>query len=184
LFRPPSEVDPHAVAVTVGVAAVDACRLLGASDVGLKWPNDLIVGDRKMGGMLAESVVRGDRVQAVVVGIGINVKAVELSTEVAETATSLESAGGDADRERLLAAMVPEVQQRYRRLVEGDTVDLRAAWRQRLDTLGRRVRLELDDEVLEGTAVDVDQDGALLVDIDGTIRRVTAADVVHLRPAG
>ena len=60
LFRPPSDVDPHAVAVAVGVAAVDACRSMGASDVGLKWPNDLVVGDRKMGGMLAESVVRGD----------------------------------------------------------------------------------------------------------------------------
>ncbi|MFA9566474.1 MAG: bifunctional biotin--[acetyl-CoA-carboxylase] synthetase/biotin operon repressor, partial [Acidimicrobiales bacterium] len=49
---------------------------------------------------------------------------------------------------------------------------------------GRRVRLELDDEVLEGTAVDVGQDGALLVDVDGAIRRVTVGDVVHLRPAG
>jgi BirA family biotin operon repressor/biotin-[acetyl-CoA-carboxylase] ligase len=184
LFRPPSPVDPNAVAVAVGVAAVDACRALGASGAGLKWPNDLVVADHKLGGMLAESVVRGDRVEAVVVGIGINVAAVELSADVAATATSLEAAGGQADRDGLLVAMVPEVQRRYGQLVDGDEAGLRDAWRRRLDTLGRQVRLELDDEVFEGTAVDVDPDGALLVDSEGATRRVTVADVVHLRPAG
>ena len=182
LFRPSSPVDPNAIAVAVGVAAVDACRALGASDTGLKWPNDLVVADRKMGGMLAESVVRGDRVEAVVVGIGFNVAAVELSPDVAATATSLEVAGGRADRDELLALMVPEVQRRYGQVVDGDEVGLRDAWRRRLDTLGRRVRLELDDGAFEGTAVDVDTDGALLVETDGATRRVTVADVIHLRP--
>lgn len=183
LFRPPPSVPATAVAVAVGVAAADACRALGVVRTGLKWPNDLVVADRKMGGMLAESVVRGDRVDAVVVGIGINVVAVELSPDVAAGSTSLEREGGRADRDELLAVMAGEVERRYGGLVGGGVAPLMEAWRRRLDTLGRRVRLELDDGVFEGTAVDVDADGALVVDTDRGPRRVTVADVVHLRRA-
>jgi BirA family biotin operon repressor/biotin-[acetyl-CoA-carboxylase] ligase len=170
--------------MAVGVAAADACRALGASHTGLKWPNDLVAVDRKMGGMLAESVIRGDRVEAVVVGIGINVAAVELSPEVAATSTSLQAEGGRGDRDAVLAAMLSEVQRRYDQLVDGAAGSLLDAWRGRLDTLGRRVRLELDDEAFEGTAVDVESDGTLLVETGHGVRRVTVADVVHLRPAG
>jgi BirA family biotin operon repressor/biotin-[acetyl-CoA-carboxylase] ligase len=183
LFRPPPSVSPVAVSIAVGVAATDACRALGAGRTGLKWPNDLMAGDRKMGGMLAESVVRGHGVDAIVVGIGINVAAVQRSPEVAATSTSLEREGGRPDRDGLLAAMVAEVEQRYGRLVDGGMAELLEAWRRRLDTLGRRVRLELDDETFEGTAVDVEDDGTLRVDTDRGTRRITVADVVHLRPA-
>ncbi len=184
LFRPPVSVPPATVSMAVGVAAADACRTLGAGRTGLKWPNDLVVGDRKMGGMLAESTVRGDRVDAVVVGIGINVASVELSPEVAAGSTSLGAEGGRPDRDELLAAMVVEVERRYERLVDGGVDDLVGAWRRRLDTLGRRVRLELDAEAVEGVAVDVDATGALVVDTERGRRRVTVADVVHLRPPG
>ena len=183
LFRPPPSIPATAVAVAVGVAAADACRALGAVRTGLKWPNDLVVADRKMGGMLAESVVRGDRVDAVVVGIGINVVAVELSPDVAAGSTSLEREGGRADRDELLAVMAGEVERCYGGLVDGGVAPLTEAWRRRLDTLGRRVRLELDDGAFEGTAVDVDADGALVVDTDRGPRRVTVADLVHLRRA-
>ena len=183
LFRPPPSVPPAAVSIAVGVAATDACRALGAGRTGLKWPNDLMVGDRKMGGMLAESVVRGHEVDAVVVGIGINVAAVQRSPEVAATSTSLEREGGRPDRDGLLAAMIAEVEHRYGLLVHDGAAELLEAWRRRLDTLGRPVRVELDDETFEGIAVDVEDDGTLRVDTGRGTRRVTVADVVHLRSA-
>ncbi len=183
LFAPPAAVPAAAVTAVVGIAAADACRALGAPDVSLKWPNDLVVSDRKMAGMLAESVIRGSEVETLVVGIGVNVSEAALPPEIAAASTSLEAAGGRPDRDQLLSAMVDRVDHWYGRLLGGGTPSIREAWRDRSSTPGRMVRIELDDETFAGRAVDIDDDFALVVDVDGKNRTVTVADIVHLRPA-
>jgi BirA family biotin operon repressor/biotin-[acetyl-CoA-carboxylase] ligase len=173
LLRPDLDVDDrHLVVVAAAVAMVEAVAARTGVEAGLKWPNDLLVGDRKLAGILAEA--EGD---AVVVGIGVNVDWPEVPPELEGIATACNLEGGrPTTREELLATFLG----RYERHL-ADLDGARRAYRERLATLGRTVRVELASGTFVGTAVDVDDHGHLLVDVDGRIEAVTAGDVVHLR---
>ena len=172
-----------------GLAVAEAVTAVTGVPASLKWPNDVLAGDAKLCGILAES--SGG---AVVVGVGLNV-----STEPAELtrllagpgalpAISLRAAGATAlDREPLLLAILAAVERWYQgwQNVRGDpeSSGLRAAYTGRSATIGRIVRAELPGgKVLSGPAVGVDPDGRLLVRVpSGAEVAVAAGDVVHLR---
>jgi BirA family biotin operon repressor/biotin-[acetyl-CoA-carboxylase] ligase len=143
------------VVFAAGVAAAEACR----RGVLLKWPNDLILDDRKLGGILAEI-----RNQRALVGIGIN-----LSWAPKDAAKLSE------DRDALLERLLPLVA----KWSEAEPEAVIQRWRELSWTLGQTVRVELGGEVIEGLAEDLAADGALLV--GG--RRVIAGDVTRVRPA-
>ncbi|HET9691024.1 MAG TPA: biotin--[acetyl-CoA-carboxylase] ligase [Acidimicrobiales bacterium] len=159
----------HLVTAAVALAAADACADLAGVAAELKWPNDLLVGDRKLAGVLAEAVAG-----AVVVGIGVNLSAGPPG------AAHLGEGGAAADRDALLSALLTGLE---RRLAAGwDAVA--TEHRARCGTVGRRVRVELADRTITGVARAVDPDGRLVVAADdGTEVAVTAGDVVHLRGA-
>ncbi len=154
-----------------GLAVADALREQAEVDAVLKWPNDVLVAERKLCGVLAEV----PEVGAAVLGIGLNVttRADELPHD---GATSLQLAGATTtDRDTLLRAVLRALTR-----VLADVDGSREAYRARCSTLGRRVRVELPgDAVAEGVAEAVDDDGRLVV--DGTA--YGAGDVVHLCPA-
>ncbi len=182
-----------------GVSVASAVRAVASVDARLKWPNDVLAGPAKLGGILAEAV--GD---AVVVGIGLNV-----STEPGElppprpapdgalTATSLRvlAAAGPAAagrvesgyREQLLTEILAAFEHWYQawRQAAGDPdrCGLRAEYTRLCATIGRRVRVEQPGgQLLSGLAVGVDPDGRLLVCVSsGAEVPVAAGDVVHLR---
>lgn len=159
----------------VGVAAVEAVRRISEVDAVLKWPNDVLVGGRKLGGILVEA-----HDGAVVAGVGLNVSLREDELPV-PTATSLILAGAkNADRDPLLRALLRRLADWYRRWREAGPVEsgLRETYLLHCATLGREVRLDLPgDRSVTGTAEDIDPDGRIVV--DGT--PYAAADVVHLR---
>jgi BirA family biotin operon repressor/biotin-[acetyl-CoA-carboxylase] ligase len=171
----------HRCTQAVAVAAARACESVAGVRPSVKWPNDLLVEGRKLAGVLAESVLGADgAVEAVVVGIGCNVTAAALPAEVAATATSLEAASGGVAVEpaRLLDALLGS-------LASLDLDEVAVEYRQRLATLGTRVRVERPAGDLVGTAVDVRSSGVLVVRDDaGREHDVVAGDVTHLRPAG
>jgi BirA family biotin operon repressor/biotin-[acetyl-CoA-carboxylase] ligase len=147
---------------------------------GLKWPNDLVAGDGKLGGVLAETTVAGGMVDAVVVGIGINLRAEDLPAG----AVALEELADRPFEGGVLLVTFLRNLDRWWGLV-GDgaaTGDLVAAAREASATLGRDVRVELAAGAVEGRAEDVDDDGHLVV-VDAAGRRhvVAAGDVTHLR---
>ena len=170
-----------------GVAVAAAVRDVAAVDAQLKWPNDVLVGPAKLGGILADAA--GD---AVVIGIGLNV-----STGPAELpppgpgalpATSLRLQGSpDLDRDRLLAGILAGLERRYRTwsqvLGDSERSGLRAEYTGLCATLGRRVRVELPGgRLLDGLAAGLDADGRLLVSMPpGADLPVAAGDIVHLR---
>lgn len=186
LLRP--AVDPalvHLVTMVGGLATADAVFLGAGFSPSLKWPNDLVVGDRKLAGMLSEADLRGGDVQAVVVGIGLNVEWHELPEEIEATATACNLVAGRAvDRADLLVRLLERLDARYGHLGEpGGPEATVGEYRQRCSTLGRRVRVERPDGASEGLARDVDDLGRLVVEgDDGSTKPVAAADVVHLRP--
>ncbi|WP_406283134.1 biotin--[acetyl-CoA-carboxylase] ligase [Embleya sp. NBC_00896] len=166
-----------------GVAAASAVSRVSGVDVRLKWPNDLLVGERKVAGILAERAGAG-----VVVGLGLNVSLRQEELPV-PTATSLALAEAETiDRDPILRAVLRELEDWYTRwrLTGGDAraSGLLAVYTDLCATIGRRVRVELPaDQVLEGLATGIDDDGRLLVTGSNGPTAVGAGDVVHVRPA-
>jgi BirA family biotin operon repressor/biotin-[acetyl-CoA-carboxylase] ligase len=122
-----------------------------------------------------------------VVGVGINVRWPDPSDagELAETATALNWLGADVDRADLLVAFLRRLDARYGELVRsGSAAAVMVEWRRRSATLGRRVRIDIGPDDVEGTAVDVTDEGHLVVEtLEGDRRTFAVGDVVHLRPA-
>jgi BirA family biotin operon repressor/biotin-[acetyl-CoA-carboxylase] ligase len=166
-----------------GVALAEAVRRIGEVDAVLKWPNDLLIDERKCAGILAEALTDG----AVVVGIGLNVT-MERSELPRVDATSLALAGAACtDRDPLLRAVLRELASWYRRWreVAGDpeASGLRDAYRISCATLGTSISATLPGHaMLTGTASDVDGDGRLLVTHgDHEVTPLASGDIVHLR---
>ncbi|MFC6080805.1 biotin--[acetyl-CoA-carboxylase] ligase [Sphaerisporangium aureirubrum] len=171
------------VTLLVALAAASAVRRLAGVEVRLKWPNDLLVGELKLAGVLAERAEG-----AVVVGMGLNVsvRAEELPVP---TATSLVLSEAEcADRDPLLRAVLREVESHYRDWVaadgDADACGLRSAYLGMSATVGRDVRVELPGErVLRGVATGVDAAGHLVVRTGDGEQTLSVGDVVHVRPA-
>ena len=174
-----------------GVAVREAVARASGLEIGLKWPNDLVVADgeladRKLGGILCETVPGAS---AVVVGIGLNVTLRQSELPVPQ-ACSLALAGAEStDRDTLLRALLRSLGDWYARWSdaggEAEAAGLREAYLRGCVTIGREVRAELPgDRVVSGRARGVDSAGALLVaTADQREIAVGAGDVVHLRPA-
>ncbi|HWG26413.1 biotin--[acetyl-CoA-carboxylase] ligase [Actinospica sp.] len=192
LVRP--ELPPAAwtwLPLLAGISARDAVARACRLEIGLKWPNDLVVAagelaDRKLGGILCETVP-GEA--AVVVGIGVNVSLRQHELPVPQ-ACSLALAGAEStDRDPLLRALLRSFGDWYTRWSEAggdaDAAGLREAYLRACVTLGREVRAELPGErTVTGRASGVDRAGALLVTTaDQRETAIGAGDVVHLRPA-
>jgi BirA family transcriptional regulator, biotin operon repressor / biotin---[acetyl-CoA-carboxylase] ligase len=190
VLRPP--IAREAVWLTVAAAgvalagAVDAVAP-GAAPAGLKWPNDLELHGQKAAGLLAEANLDGDRLAAVLLGMGVNVTqgAGDLPPGVAGRATSVAlAAGAPVDRGELLAAWAGRFLDGYQDLCAGRPGRVLAAYRQRLVTVGRRVRADrVGADPVVGTAVDLTATGGLVVQTSSGARvEVLAGDVHHLRP--
>ncbi|HXC83707.1 MAG TPA: biotin--[acetyl-CoA-carboxylase] ligase [Trebonia sp.] len=187
LLRPVAVTAPRRgwLPLLTGVAVALAVRDASGVAATLKWPNDVLIGQRKLAGILAEQ--SGD---AVVVGIGVNVSTPSDGLPVSPAglrATSLLAEGADVSREAVLAGILRQLERWY--LAFRDDADpVRAGlldeYRALCATLGRSVRVELPGgRVLAGVAEDVDADGRLLVaPPDGTPPTpVSAGDVIHVR---
>lgn len=175
VLRPPLPPD-RAVLLTLlaGASMAVACAANGVGDVACKWPNDLLRGDAKVGGILAEAAVAGGRIEHVVLGVGINVAA---PPPTVEGAAGL----GGIEAEPLLAGFLGGI---------GEPIDPATFAERTLNryrplcaTIGRRVRATTTDgRAVEGTATDVGADGSLVVETPAGERvAVGFGEVLHLR---
>jgi BirA family biotin operon repressor/biotin-[acetyl-CoA-carboxylase] ligase len=180
LFRPTFDIEQlQLVVAAVALAArASLVRLCGLRP-DLKWPNDLMVGDTKLAGLLAE-VIDTDHGRAVVVGLGLNLT--NHPYPVASTSV-LEATGITLSARGLLDIVLEELEWRYRQMDSEEGRDgLHREYQRSLATLGQRVRVERTRDVLEGEARAVDQFGRLIVVVDGHDVVFSSGDVVHLRP--
>jgi len=170
--------------LVASLAVCDACRQAGV-DAGIKWPNDVLVGGRKVAGILTELAAEPDLVHWVVVGIGVNLNAGrdDFPEELRDQATSLAlERGQPVPRALFAAALLALLEQWLDRHAEEGFEAVRGAWRERSATLGREVRVDLDGGEIAGVAEDLDGSGALLVRSGSGLVRVVAGDVRILRP--
>jgi BirA family biotin operon repressor/biotin-[acetyl-CoA-carboxylase] ligase len=182
----------HSTTMAAAIACSDAFDEVAGFRPLLKWPNDIVVRNhgvvdaRKLGGLLAEAELSGEKVDAVVVGIGLNVNWDKPPAELSEIAIAAnEVAGRPVDREALLSHFLDRFEEHYSALVEpGGWRGTLLNYRRLSATLGSQVRVELPGETFTGKAVEVTGEGHLLVEVGrGDVRRIPAGDVVHLRPA-
>jgi len=169
--------------LAVGLGAARAVGATCGRTPELKWPNDLLLRGRKVGGVLLELALEEQEVRHAVAGIGVNVRQTALGAEIADSATSLRLAlGYPGGRAELLAELVPQVLRAVREL-EDDAPSLQGAWRAACTTLGRDVRLLGPQGEVHGRAVDVDALGRLVIEGPAG-RQAFAAGDVSVRPAG
>jgi BirA family biotin operon repressor/biotin-[acetyl-CoA-carboxylase] ligase len=179
LFRP--DLAPNQaprLTMLCSLAIADAIEGLTGLSVGLKWPNDIFIRGKKVGGILTESRTAGGRLDYVVVGMGLNVNlGIFALPELRGTATSLsEELGREVSRLELLWGILEGIETRYKSLRRGESPH--EEWAAHLINLGRQVQVTTPHGLLAGWAEKVDADGALILRTPGGQRqRVLAGDV-------
>ncbi len=182
VIRPPLPlVDVPPMTLAIGVGVCDAARAMGAPAV-LKWPNDVLAHGRKLAGVLVEAHSQGQRLDAVIVGIGVNLAPGALPPELAEVAISLEqAAGAPVDLAGFIEQLLAHVERWIDRYVASGMPAIAPAWHERMAT-GVWARARADGGDLCGEVTGLDRDGALLLrDTAGRLHRVTSGDVEVVR---
>jgi BirA family transcriptional regulator, biotin operon repressor / biotin---[acetyl-CoA-carboxylase] ligase len=192
VLRPQVEHVPL-LSTAVGVGACEAIRALTHLSVLLKWPNDLVIDDRKLAGILVESRFSADAPPVAVVGMGINVSwdPAALPKEIADRATSIgtETArlgiGEAPSREAVLARVVSGIERRYRQLQGGDGVDIVTTAESLSSVVGREVVARLPGgEAVAGTVIGLADDGRLELETAFGYRVLSAGEVETVRRSG
>jgi len=147
----------------------------------IKWPNDILIGGRKVAGILTELRAEPDRVEYVILGIGVdvNLTTAEFPSELRKLATSLRAERGEPiSRPRLATAILRELDHDYARVCGGGFTKLADEWEQRCSTIGRRVVIQAGGRRISGRAESLDDDGALLMRTEhGHLERIMGGDV-------
>ena len=172
------------ITLITGIAVVRLIRKLGL-DAKIKWPNDILIHEKKVCGILTSAITRDDKVDYVVVGIGINAN-VDISTfpkELRKSATSLkEESKKEVSIENIIKDLLYEIEIIYETFKEGKFAYLLNEWRMLSDTIGKKVKIKTRTEVIEGNAVGVKKDGMLIIELeDGSLREIFAGERIHLR---
>jgi BirA family transcriptional regulator, biotin operon repressor / biotin---[acetyl-CoA-carboxylase] ligase len=169
------------------LAAAEAIEQVSSLHVSVKWPNDLLISERKVGGILCESGtgIRSDPFQIIGIGINVNVDHDDWPTELRESATSIwQERKIVVDRNRLLAQVLFELEQCLDELVVHGTNRIAMAYHQRCSTIGHTVRATLGNgEIVVGLAEGISQDGSLRVRPQAPQPGSGTPEVVHLRVA-
>ncbi len=183
------------IPLATGIAMAETIEEIATLKVRLKWPNDLLCNNLKIGGILCESSTKGPNGQTVVVGVGLNVNCREIHfpTDLKEIATSLAiQAGCSIDRHRLLTTFFSKLEFYYERVLDSDLPNLQSGYASRCSTLGRHIQVSFpDSKVIEGIASHIGNEGELHMipsnrSFDSTNKKpstisIRAGDVIHLR---
>jgi BirA family biotin operon repressor/biotin-[acetyl-CoA-carboxylase] ligase len=176
--------------LALGVGVARALASLGITEISLKWPNDIVALDGKLGGMLAETRSNSDGGVTVVAGIGLNVDLREqldfgVEHDWAHAAVDLKSISANPpSRDKLAGAIVEHL---YATIVQFEELGFDSfvdEWRQQDWLLGRVITVDMPDRQITGVAAGVDSDGALLVDTKDGQRRVISGSIVMASLAG
>ncbi len=183
LLRP--KIDPQHITRLTLMAGLAALRTVASYGLkaSIKWVNDVRVSGRKVCGILTEVSGSAEVLDYAVVGIGLNVNnsASRFPVDVRGMATSLrDELGEGVSLVEVVKRLLMEFDEQYRRMKADGFSDIITEWRASCDTIGKRVRVVGISEAFEGTAVGVDEEGALMVESDGAVKKVTAGDVIYL----
>jgi len=182
LLRP--DLRPQEATRLTVASATALCRAIHSEtglNVEIKWPNDILICGKKVAGILTEMSAELDRIQYIILGIGVNVNtgAGEFQPELRKLATSLKIESGRViSRADLAAAILHELDRDYARVCEGEFATLADEWEARCTTIGRNVTIQIGGRRLRGRAESLSDDGALLLRTEhGHLESITGGDV-------
>jgi BirA family transcriptional regulator, biotin operon repressor / biotin---[acetyl-CoA-carboxylase] ligase len=176
ILRPDIKSLPYLIMIA-SLAAARSIEAVTGQKAQIKWPNDVLIGGKKVCGILIENELKGNKAEFSIIGIGINTNLkVAGHKEIADTAISLSSTTGVNLRITLIRALLAEFEELYLTLPEGKPIY--ESWRSRLVTLGKKVKTTWGAQIIDGLAESVDESGALFIrDDGGALRKVVAGDV-------
>lgn len=174
------------ITLLAAVAVAQAVREVASLEVTIKWPNDIMMHDRKICGILTEMKAEQDRVDFVVVGIGINVNTAR--SELPKGGTSIKEElrhrgeKASVHRVELAKKVLEKIEEYYNIMKEEGFEPIINIWKDLSAMIGSRVRITLHEKTFEALAHDIDPDGALIVRMEsGTLERISSGDVVMIR---
>ena len=175
------------IPLLAGVALTKAIRETVPLQPVIKWPNDIVIGKKKVGGILTEMSSEIDGVNYVVLGIGLNVnmRATLFDENICDIATSLiDECGKFTSRAKLVQSFLCEFELFYKKFLTDGFTSVRDEWKELNNTIGSRVKIMDSGKDIEGDAIDIDNDGFLLVRREnGDISRIISGDVSLRNPA-
>ncbi len=182
ILRP--KILPQDAAILTLLTAVSICEAIKeitGLEAKIKWPNDILLANKKLGGILTELTAETDEIRFVVIGMGINVN--NNKNNLIPHATSLKEQNGEnLNRAELLREILRKIETNYLLLQEKGNQKIIDKWRSHNISLGKRVKVICQRRELEGEALDIDIDGGLLIRKDsGLTEKVTSGDVTVLR---
>ena len=178
IVRP--EIEPKDATLLTIMSAISCARAIRNStglEVKIKWPNDLMVSERKLGGILTEMKSGQDRIVFAVIGIGINVTP-PLCPPLARGGWG----GKEISRTLIIAAILSELEKWFKVLIKGGRIQLINEWKKLSSTLGKKVKVVSGKDTSSGIAEDIDDEGMLILRLpSGGLKKISAGDVIMLR---
>lgn len=175
LLKP--NIPPITVSQITLVAGLAVCRAVGIGSM-IKWPNDIVINGKKLCGILTEMSAVNNSVNHVVCGIGINVNTAEFDEEIANRATSMHLESGLIyDRNKIIAKLLNEFEYCYKKFLDGGLETIIDEYKKHCITLGREVNVIYNSKTVTGNAVDVTNNGLLVVKTTDGIIEVTSGEV-------
>jgi BirA family biotin operon repressor/biotin-[acetyl-CoA-carboxylase] ligase len=175
-------IDAPQITLMAAVALAEALAAFIPVFPAIKWPNDILAGGKKLAGVLTESACHGEQIDFVILGIGVNInyRVESMPDAIQKRATSMISfTGTNVSRESVVRRLIQDLDRCYGELEEMGFQTVAPRWEARFELRGKKVRVEMTDRIIIGTARGIDRDGALLVeDGRGEVQRVVAGDVV------
>ncbi len=173
--------DVFKITFLTAVAVAKTIRKMFKLNAEIEWPNDILINGKKVCGILTETSIKGETVDSVIVGVGINAN-VDLNLfpkHLKKTVTTLASeVKREVDREKFLHVLLKELEAYYKMFKENNFDSILEEWKQLNRLFGANVEVVSFNEKIEGQAVNVDQNGALIIRLaDGTTRKVFSGDV-------
>jgi BirA family biotin operon repressor/biotin-[acetyl-CoA-carboxylase] ligase len=179
---PPSKIP--LITLMTAVACAEAIEEVAGVLPAIKWPNDLLLGEKKIGGILTEADMEMDKINFIIVGIGINVNMPRSAfpPSIRDTATSLQEVlGKQVSRVTIIQTLLQKFELWYTRFKEGRGKEIKRRWEELSQIRGKHVSVAFMGEMVQGMALEIDADGALLIqEAGGAVKRIVAGDV-HVR---
>lgn len=180
---PPTELPK--LTLTAAVAVVEALKKITPLKIGIKWPNDILLDGKKLGGILTEMETESDRMSYVILGVGLNINTAIFPDYLQMQATSLAGTGRTYSRLAIVRAFLSAMDELYGNFLNQKFPEILDLWRRAAVTLGKPVKVKLGGREISGLAVDVAPDGALLVEKPGgEVQRIISGEIEGPLPVG
>lgn len=171
--------DAPTITPIIALSIVEALKSITKAEVKIKWPNDIFIEDKKIGGILTEMNAGMDTVSYIVIGIGLNINQTEMEEELKNIGTSLKIyTGENFSREKIIAKLLNRFEENYEAFNEYGLIHFGQRLKENSAILGKEVIVISGLEMVEGVAADIDETGNLMLRLeDGRIKRIIYGDV-------